>query len=183
MKNIVVTIILSMTGAMLASSLFAQDLDTFDLYDNGRPLPSIYGFTTQDNEELADLRFKEEIFPLIVLPRNQIVQVVKIFNQKDTFQTELENQVRHLAYQDTVSSLEIIKLKQLVGLHQQQLILCDSTNTRLNRSIVSLNSHLAQVGQIAKDCNDARVGKSTGAALLGGGIGIGIGLLIGILAN
>ncbi|MBV6441948.1 MAG: hypothetical protein EPGJADBJ_03641 [Saprospiraceae bacterium] len=164
-------------------AISAQVVDSFQLMDNGKPLPLLRGISANNRAGFDNITLRESSFPVVILPEESVRSTVNSFNAKDRLIMTLQEENRLLSHRDTLSTLESRKLRDLIAVHERHIGLCDSTNAILNRSIMGLNAQLDETRQLAKDCNKMRSAKSIWATVLGGGIGFGLGILIGIIAN
>lgn len=168
---------------LLPISIFAQTVDSFQLMDNGRPLPLLRGIVASSRTAFDNISLRESSFPILILPEESVRSTVNSFNAKDKLILTLQEENRVLSHRDTLSALESRKLRDIIAVHERHIGLCDSTNALLNRSITGLNAQLDETRQIAKDCNKMRSAKSVWATILGGGIGFGLGILLGVIVN
>lgn len=170
---------------LLAVAVGAQTRDSLLLIDMGRPLPPLHGIVVKSNTELynAYQALRQSSYPIFLLPEESVRSTVNSFNAKDRLLLTVQEENRLLSHRDTLSMLESRKLNDIISVHKRHIALCDTTNIMLNRSIAGLNAQLDETRQLASDCNKMRSSKGIWSTVLGVGIGFGLGVLLGVVAN
>jgi hypothetical protein len=176
--------ILLLAACCCAVHLSAQNpfrKETFYLLDKGDTI-RITGAYSGNNDTLSRLKLESFNFPTITLPRSILKKVVDVSNSKssvDDGMLAVNSQLRQL---DTLNRREIASLRSIIDVQQKNIDLCEQTNVVLNRSIASLNDQLNSTRDLAKASNKQTGGKLW-AILIGGGLGFGLGVLLGVIAN
>lgn len=123
-----------------------------------------------------------ENFPTVTLSRRLFGKIVEINNRRNSLTENLMAENQLWMQRDTLHRIEISMLRQLDTLHRAQLDACEQTNENLNQSIQSLNLQLTETRQLARDANKGAFGKRLWGVVLGGGIGLGLGVILGVIA-
>lgn len=169
--------------AFLLNAQTQVSKETFFLIERG-DTTRITAAISADNYALNTLQLDPtKHFPAATLPRNILQKVVDISNRKGKVDAVMLEENRLLRERDTLNMREISTLRSIMMVQQKQVDACEQTNQTLNRSIESLNGHLSETSQLAKECNNQRTKGKTWAYILGGGLGFALGAILGIAAN
>lgn len=163
---------------------FAQDenIDTFQYRQNGENI-LFQGVMVKSNEELRQIELFDAMFPISIVPRPVLQKAISIGNRQSTLADSLSVAVARLQYQDKLNSLEIEKKDKIIEYQKQFIAFSDSTNQLLNKSIGALNVQLSECRKVASDANKSQTRGKFWTILVGGGIGFGLGVLLGVIAN
>lgn len=165
--------------------LFAQRQDSIETFYVFKSQADSAGITAKVSLNLAALQrmtLSEANFPTVTLPRSIFRKTLDIGNRNSLLAGRLEDEVQIMRQRDTLQNREIDLLNNLLKIHQEQLAACEKNNGFLNQSIVTLNGQVNSSLELAKEARKNSLGKKTWGILLGGGIGLGLGMVLGIIA-
>ena len=176
-----ILILFAFLSALHAGAQNPIPKETFYLLEKGDTI-RINAALSNDNTELNHLLLGPVNFPAVTLPRSILMKVVDVSNQKGFLNAGMLDENQRLRERDTLHTREIATLQSIMSVQQKNIETCEQTNVLLNRSIQSLNGQLDATRDLAKASNKQTGGKLW-AILVGGGIGFGLGVLLGVIAN
>ena len=170
---------------LLAAQIAAQTpgIETFQLIQKTDTLPINVAVATDANALVHQKDIlSPTTFPTVTLSRNVFRKIVDINNRQNNLAEVVFQENQLLRERDTLNSRQIATLTGITTVQQRQIDACEQTNVILNQSINSLNLQLTQTRQIANDNSKNGFGKRAMGILLGGGIGLGLGVILGVIA-
>lgn len=129
----------------------------------------------QNEAQRKALRLAPESYPLVLLPENVAIQMVDILNTQSRIDWKNEHKMDLLEKQIALDTMEVQMLHKIIGVHKQNVALCDTTNKALNLSIGSLNAELNETRKLAKTTQNGRLLRGAGGIILGGIVGFLLG--------
>jgi len=135
----------------------------------------------KSNDELHQIELFDAMYPVTIVPRPVLQKAVGIGNRQSILADSLTQAVLRLQYQDQLNTLEIEKKDKIIEYQKQFIAFSDSTNQMLNKSIGALNLQLSECRKVATEANKRQTGGKFWGALIGGGLGFGLGAVLGIL--
>ncbi|MEZ4967599.1 MAG: hypothetical protein R2791_20320 [Saprospiraceae bacterium] len=172
-------------GALLIAAVChsaAAQLDTFQYRQNGVDI-SFQGVVAHSNAELDQIDLYDAMFPVVIVPRQVLRRAIEIGDRQSRLADSLYAANYSLLRQNDLNLLEIQKKDAVIASQKDFIAFSDHTNAMLNKSIEALNLQLSECRQVASDANKSQAGKKIWGILVGGGIGLGLGAILGVIAT
>lgn len=175
-------LLLALAGAFGLSAQKPDSVETFYVFKSLYDSTGVTAKVSLNLPALQRISLNEANFPTVTLPRSVFRKTLDIGNRNSRLASRLDSEIQIMRQRDTLQTREIDLLNNLLKIHQEQLTACEQHNGFLNESIVTLNGQVNSSLELAKEARKNSLGKKTWGILIGGGIGLGLGMLLGVIA-